>query len=90
MNGRSANSTAIDAKTGEVVGTIALGGKPETAQADGAGHIYVNIEDKNPIVDVDSSTLKVLIRGRLRRARVLRVWPLTSRTSACSLVATTR
>lgn len=27
-----------------VVGNIPLGGKPETAQADGQGHIYVNIE----------------------------------------------
>src|SRR2546422_1633671 len=29
FNGRSKNSTAINAKTGDVVGTIDLGGKPE-------------------------------------------------------------
>ena len=46
MNGRSSNSTAIDAATGKVVGTIALSGKPEFAVSDGAGHVYVNIEDK--------------------------------------------
>jgi|HubBroStandDraft_6_1064221.scaffolds.fasta_scaffold03596_9 DNA-binding beta-propeller fold protein YncE len=60
FNGRTGNSTALDAKTGEVVGTIALGGKPETPQSDGAGHIYANIEDKSEIVDIDSAALKVL------------------------------
>jgi DNA-binding beta-propeller fold protein YncE len=60
FNGRSGNSTAIDAKTGEIAGTIALGGKPETPQSDGAGHIYVNIEDKGQIAAIDSAALKVL------------------------------
>jgi DNA-binding beta-propeller fold protein YncE len=60
FNGRSGDSTAIDAKTGEVAGTIALGGKPETAQTDRAGHIYVNLEDKSEIAVVDTSSLKVL------------------------------
>jgi DNA-binding beta-propeller fold protein YncE len=60
FNGRSGNSTAIDAKSGEVAGMVPLGGKPETAQADGAGHIYVNIEDKGQIVAFDSEALKVL------------------------------
>lgn len=58
--GGSQDATAIDAETGKVVGTIELGGKPETAQADGAGHVYVNIEDQNKIVAFDSKTLKVL------------------------------
>jgi hypothetical protein len=59
--------TAIDAKTGEIVGSIPLGGKLETGQADGAGHIYVNVEDKNQIAAIDSKTLKVL-----------NVWPIDS------------
>jgi len=42
------------------VGTIPLGGKPEFPQADGDGHIYVNIEDKGQLVAFDSKTLKVL------------------------------
>ena len=54
------DATAIDAKTGEIVGSVPLGGKPETAQADGTGRIYVNVEDKNQIVEFDSKTLKVL------------------------------
>jgi YVTN family beta-propeller protein len=57
MNGRSSNSTAIDAATGKVVGTIALVGKPEFAVADGAGHVYVNIEDKSEMWQIDSQKL---------------------------------
>lgn len=60
MNGRSQDATAIDAKTGDVVGTVPLGGKPETPSPDGAGHVFVNIEDKSTIVEFDSHTLKVL------------------------------
>ncbi|MBZ5609778.1 MAG: YncE family protein [Acidobacteriia bacterium] len=59
LNGRSANATAIDAKTGKVDGTIAVGGRPEFAAADGKGHVYVNLEDKSSVVDIDSKTLTV-------------------------------
>ena len=58
--GGTKDATAIDASEGKVVGSIPLGGKPETAQADGDGHIFVNVEDKNQIVAFDSRTLKVL------------------------------
>jgi DNA-binding beta-propeller fold protein YncE len=58
--GKDHEVTAIDAKTGEVVGSIPLDGKLETAQADGAGHVYVNDEDNNKIAAIDSKTLKVL------------------------------
>jgi YVTN family beta-propeller protein len=55
FNGRSSDSTAIDAKTGNVVAaSIPVGGKPEFAQVDGKGHIYVNIEDKNEIVEINA------------------------------------
>jgi YVTN family beta-propeller protein len=57
MNGRSSNSTAIDAATGKVVATIPLSGKPEFAVADGAGHVYVNIEDKSEMWQIDSQKL---------------------------------
>ncbi len=58
--GGTKDATAVDAGTGKVVGSVPLGGKPETGQADGDGHIYVNVEDKNQIVAFDSKTLKVL------------------------------
>jgi DNA-binding beta-propeller fold protein YncE len=59
MNGRSGDSTAIEGATGKVAGTIPLGGKPEFATADGAGNVYVNIEDKSVLVNFDSNDLKV-------------------------------
>jgi len=59
MNGRSKNATAIDAATGKVVGTIPVDGKPEFAVADGAGHLYLNIEDKSEEQQIDSQSLKV-------------------------------
>lgn len=63
FNGRSADSTAIDAKTGDVVAaSIPVGGKPEFAQIDGKGHIYVNIEDKNEIVEMDAKNALVAKR----------------------------
>jgi DNA-binding beta-propeller fold protein YncE len=65
LNGRSQNATAIDAETGHVAETIALGGRPEFAAADGKGHVYVNIEDKSEIVQLDSKKLTVLARWPL-------------------------
>jgi len=59
MNGRSKDVTAIEAATGKVVGTIPVDGKPEFAAADGAGHVYVNIEDKSEEQQIDSQNLKV-------------------------------
>src|SRR5262249_1397803 len=60
FNGRSSDSTAIDAKSGSVVtASIPVGGKPEFAQVDGKGHIFVNIEDKNEIVQIDAKNALV-------------------------------
>src|SRR5216684_1257319 len=63
FNGRSKDSTAIDAKTGNVItASIPVGGKPEFAQVDGKGHIYANIEDKNEIIEVDAKNALVTKR----------------------------
>ena len=62
MNGDSKNSTVIDAKSGNVVGTVDLDGGPEFAVADSTGNVYVNIEDKGEVAAIDSSTLKVKSR----------------------------
>jgi len=59
FNGRTANSTVLDAETNQVVGTIALEGKPEFPVSDGKGKIYVNIEDKSLISVIDVNSLKV-------------------------------
>ncbi|MGH9703307.1 MAG: YncE family protein, partial [Candidatus Acidiferrales bacterium] len=66
MNGHSNDATAIDAVTDKVVGTIHLGGKPEFAVSDEAGHIYVNIEDKSEVVQIDSEGLRVTARWPLK------------------------
>jgi DNA-binding beta-propeller fold protein YncE len=60
FNGRTSNATVIDGTTNNVVGTIALEGKPEFPASDGKGNIYVNIEDKSLISVIDASSLKVL------------------------------
>src|SRR5579862_5723096 len=63
FNGRSSDSTAIDAKTGDVItASIPVGGKPEFAQIDGKGHIYANIEDKNEIIEIDAKNALVAKR----------------------------
>jgi|HubBroStandDraft_5_1064220.scaffolds.fasta_scaffold47947_2 DNA-binding beta-propeller fold protein YncE len=55
FNGRSSDSTIIDAKTGNVItASLPLNGKPEFAQVDGKGHVFANIEDKNEIVVIDA------------------------------------
>ena len=58
-NGRSQDLSVVDPVTEQVVTTIPVGGKPETAVSDGAGKIYVNIEDKNKIAVVDMNSNKV-------------------------------
>jgi DNA-binding beta-propeller fold protein YncE len=62
QNGDPHSSTVIDAKSGTVVGTIELGGAPEFAVADGRGTLYVNMEDKNELVAVDSRKLTIKSR----------------------------
>lgn len=59
FNGRSSNATAIDAVTNQVVGTLALPGKPEFAATDGKGRMFVNIEDKSLIVAFDPKALAI-------------------------------
>ena len=59
FNGRSSDATVIDAASMKVVATIKLSGKPEFPVTDGAGHVFVNIENKNSVVSLDAKTLAV-------------------------------
>src|ERR1700726_4568921 len=59
FNGRSQDSTAIEATTGKVLGTIKLDGKPEFAASDGKGGLWVNIEDKGELVSIDPNKLEI-------------------------------
>ena len=60
FNGRSKDATAIDPLSMKENGTISLGGKPEFAVCDDKGSIFVNLEDKNEIVQIDSKERAVI------------------------------
>jgi DNA-binding beta-propeller fold protein YncE len=59
-NGRSKNLSIIDPVLNKTIDSVDVGGKPETPVSDGSGKLFVNIEDKNEIVVVDTKTFKVL------------------------------
>ena len=65
FNGRGQNTTLFDAKSGEVVATLPLGGKPEFAASRGDGTVFVNIEDTNEIAEIDAKNAKVVRRWSL-------------------------
>jgi YVTN family beta-propeller protein len=62
--------TVIDPKTDMVIATLDGGGKLELGAADGTGKIYVNGEEKQEIVRVDTRTNQIDAR-----------WPISSCTS---------
>ena len=55
-------TTVLNAATGKVVGTAALGGDAEAAATDGQGHIFVNLEDKSEVIELNAKTLAVTHR----------------------------
>jgi DNA-binding beta-propeller fold protein YncE len=79
FNGRSNDSTAIDAASGNIVGKIALGGKPEFGVSNGEGELFVNLEDKSEILSLDPKELKVKSR-----------WPLAPCESPSGLAMDTK
>jgi DNA-binding beta-propeller fold protein YncE len=60
MNNGGDNITVFDASSLKALGTIALSGAPEFAQADGTGRVFVNLEDKNAVAVIDAVSMKVL------------------------------
>jgi DNA-binding beta-propeller fold protein YncE len=65
FNGRSASVTAINGVDGGVVKMFPLGGKPEFAVGSGNGHVFVNIEDKSELLEIDAQNLAVTQRWPL-------------------------
>ncbi len=65
FNAHSHDTTAIDAAKGEVVGKLDLGGKPEFAQTDENGTVFVNIEDTSEQVAFDPVKLTAKSRWKL-------------------------
>ncbi|MCE5326262.1 MAG: YncE family protein [Planctomycetaceae bacterium] len=63
FNGRSGDATIIDpADLAKAPQTLKIGGKLELGVADGAGHVYVNLEDKSMTVAIDSTTQEVMAK----------------------------
>ena len=67
FNGDAGSSTAIDPVSGDVVGSVPLGGKPEFGVTDGHGRLYVNIEDKAEVAEIDPARLRVTRRWSIAR-----------------------
>jgi len=65
FNGRGKNATVFDAATGNAVGTIPFGHKPEFATTDGKGRVFVNLEDSAEIAVIDAKQLTVVQRWPL-------------------------
>ena len=62
FNGGSANTTILDGTTGAIAGSLDLGGKPEFAVSDGKGRVFVNIEDRSEVVELDPRGPRVVRR----------------------------
>ena len=59
-DGKAHAATIISATSGKVVATLPLPGKPEFSVADSrAGRVFVNIEDKDEVVAIDTRTHQI-------------------------------
>lgn len=65
MNHVGGDVTLIDPKAHRAVATIMVGGELEAAAVDGAGHAFVNVEDKSEIAVIDIAARKVTARYAL-------------------------
>ncbi|MBN8737788.1 MAG: YncE family protein [Xanthomonadales bacterium] len=59
FNGDSNDASVLDAKTGKLLGHVALPGRPEFAVSDGHGHVFDNIESRNELVEIDPVAMRV-------------------------------
>ncbi len=64
-NGHDNSLSIIDPVNDKVVNTIDVGGAPEATASNESGKLFVNLEDKNEIVIVDTKTFKVINRYSL-------------------------
>jgi DNA-binding beta-propeller fold protein YncE len=59
FNGDANSSTVLDAASGKRIGTIDLGTGPEFAVSAGDGKLYVNLEEKGAVAEIDAAAMKV-------------------------------
>jgi DNA-binding beta-propeller fold protein YncE len=57
FNEETHNATVFDGRSGKVLKTLALNGKPAFATSDGAGHVFVNLMDRNSVQRFNARTL---------------------------------
>jgi DNA-binding beta-propeller fold protein YncE len=55
----SNNAQVVDGKTGEMIGTVNFPGRPEAAVSDGKGNMFVNIVDKDQVVEYDAKSFAI-------------------------------
>ncbi len=65
FNGKSQDVTLIDAIQGQVVATVAVGGKPEFAQPGADGRVWFNVEDTGEMAVLDPARAKLTRRVKL-------------------------
>ncbi len=61
-NAKSGTLSVINAVTNQLDATISVGGVLETAVVDGKGKLFIAIEDKNSIAEIDTRSMKLLAR----------------------------
>ncbi len=66
FNAKSNNASVLDPVSGKELATLAFNGNPELPASDGKGHVFVNIEDKAELVEIDAKAMQVM-----------HVWPLS-------------
>jgi YVTN family beta-propeller protein len=59
FSNRTKAAAAVDIAEGRLAGMVPLGSKPEAAAADGKGHVFVNMQEKDIVTKIDSRKLAV-------------------------------
>ena len=57
FSNRIKGAVAIDLRNAKMDGEVMLGSKPEAGAADGKGHIFVNLQEKDQVAKIDSRKL---------------------------------
>ena len=66
MNPGSGDVTVVDPASAKVLATVPIGGSLELGVADGAGRMYVNVEDRNEVAVLDTKSRRLLSRFKLQ------------------------
>lgn len=65
MNGDSGTITIVDPVAVRSIGRVVVGGSLEFPAMDGRGHLFVNVEDRNQLVEIDIARRAVVRRTAL-------------------------